>query len=102
MPEPDCLMPLVSGMLALGDDHDAGDLALGGRQGLLGGGMPRRVDRGDGAGGEGKDQNQVFRAHGVPPGYRWAGTTVGEAESPQRAPCDGLQLGGTKLRKSRM
>jgi len=38
-------------MLALGDDHDARDLALGGRQGLLGGGMPHRKDHGDGAGG---------------------------------------------------
>src|SRR5258706_12761212 len=68
MPEPDCLMLLVSDMLALGDDHDALDLALGGRQGLLEGGFPRRIDRGDGAGGEGKDQNQVFRSHGYLPG----------------------------------
>jgi len=59
-------------MLALADDHDARNLALGGRQSLLGGGTPRRVDRSNGAGGEGKDQNQVFRAHGVPPRYRWA------------------------------
>jgi len=38
-------------MLAPGDDDDARDLALDDRQGLLGGGTPHRIDRGDGAGG---------------------------------------------------
>src|SRR5438876_4551304 len=62
MPAPKSLTVPLSDMLALGDDHDARDLALGGLQGLFGDGMPHRKDGGDGAGGEDGDPNQLFAA----------------------------------------
>ena len=72
MPAPNCLAVMISDTLALRDDHDLRDLdALGGRQRLLGGGALRRINGGDGACGEGEDEDQFALGHGRLPCVEW-------------------------------
>src|SRR6266404_9878244 len=91
MPEPTSLAVLLSAMLALADNHHPLD-ARSDRHSLLCGGALHGVDRGDGTGGQDKDQNQVFRAHGVLPGINERDCR--EVKGMPRAACDGPQPGG--------